>query len=232
VKAILFDLGNTLAEYYTRAEFPGILREAVSEAESYLDRHGVAAPTPEELWQRVQAENHEARNHRVRPLEARLRRIFRLADDRHLEGVCRAFMKPIFALGRCYDDVLPVLNELRSMGVKTAIVSNAPWGSPAHLWREEIERLGLRQRVDETLFCTDVGWRKPARPIFRHALDKLRLTPEECVFVGDHPKWDVAGPRAVGMEAIIIAREGATPGIGAASIAGLHELLPLLESAR
>lgn len=232
MKAILFDLGNTLAEYYTRAEFPGVLKLAISEVEIYLDSHGLVIPRPDELWIRIEAENHEARNYRVRPLEARLRRIFGVSDDSHIEAMCRAFLKPTFALGRCYEDSVPVLQELRSMGIRTAIVSNSPCGSPARLWREEIERLGLAEHVDGITICTDVGWRKPARPIFLHALNKLGLAAEDCVFVGDYPRWDVEGPRRVGMEAIIIAREGAAPGIGAASIAGLRELLPLLESAR
>jgi putative hydrolase of the HAD superfamily len=227
LKGVLFDLGNTLAEYYTRAEFPGVLEQAVSEVQSYLDLHGEAVESSEELRQRVQAENHEARNYRVRPLETRLTRIFSLANDRHLEGICRAFMKPIFALGRCYDDSAAVLSELRRRGLKIAIVSNAPWGSPSYLWREEIERLGLREHVDDITICTDIGWRKPARPIFLHTLSKLGLTAEDCVFVGDHPRWDVEGPRRVGMEAIIVDRTGTASGAG--HIADLNELLARLK---
>ena len=225
MKAILFDLGNTLAEYYTRAEFPGVLKLAVSEVQSYLGLHGVGIRSPEELWQRVQAENHEARNYRVRPLEARLSRIFGISDDRHPEGICRAFMKPIFALGRCYDDSAAVLRELRRRGLKIAIVSNAPWGSPSYLWREEIERLGLREHVDDITICTDIGWRKPARPIFLHTLNKLGLAAADCVFVGDHPRWDFEGPRRVGMEAIIVDRAGTASGAG--HIADLNELLTM-----
>ena len=229
MKAILFDLGNTLAEYYTRAEFPGVLEQAVSEVQSYLDLHGEAVESSEELWQRVQAENHEARNHRVRPLETRLTRIFSLANDRHLEGICRAFMKPVFALGRCYDDSTAVLRELRRRGLKIAIVSNAPWGSPSYLWREEIERLGLREHVDAVVLCGDVGWRKPARPIFQHTLSKLGLAPEDCVFVGDHPRWDLAGPKAVGIEAVLIDRRGVVQDTGEDPISDLYELLARLK---
>lgn len=224
-KAVLFDLGNTLAEYYTRAEFPGILEQALSEVQSYLDLHGVLIPSLEGLRQRVQAENHESRNYRVRPLEARLSRIFGIPDDRHLDGICRAFLKPIFALGRCYDDSSAVLRELRRRGLKIAIVSNAPWGSPSYLWREEIERLGLREHVDDITICSDIGWRKPARPIFLHTLSKLGLAAEDCVFVGDEPRWDLKGPRRVGMEAIIVDRAGTSS--GTVHVAGLNELLTM-----
>jgi putative hydrolase of the HAD superfamily len=76
-------------------------------------------------------------------------------------------------------------------GFKIGIVSNTSRGSPAFLWREEIGRLGLGQRVDDMVFCRDVGWRKPAKQIFEFALQKFNTNPENCIFVGDHQKWDL-----------------------------------------
>jgi FMN phosphatase YigB (HAD superfamily) len=54
-------------------------------------------------------------------------------------------------------------------GFRTGIISNSPWGSPANLWRAEVQRLELLDAVDVTAFCGDVGWRKPARAISAHA---------------------------------------------------------------
>jgi len=108
-------------------------------------------------------------------------------------------------------------------------VSNTPWGSPASLWREEIERLGLSEYVDVLVFCTDVGWRKPAKQIFEFALEKLQALPQDCIFVGDHPGWDLTGPRAVGIEAILIDRRGAMHDTGEDSIQNLHELWSRLQ---
>jgi putative hydrolase of the HAD superfamily len=36
----------------------------------------------------------------------------------------------------------------------------------------------------------------------------LQVQPRQCIFVGDDPRWDLVGPRAVGMEAILIDRYG------------------------
>jgi len=166
-KIVLFDLGNTLVEYFERSEFPGILEQAITEVRNYLHQEGVLRVSPEAMWQRVQEENHESQDHHVRPLESRLARIFALDEsapfDELLTATCRRFLAPIFARGWCYPDALPTLDELRAKGLATAIISNTPWGSPAALWREEIERLGLSERVDAAVFCDDVGWRKPAR---------------------------------------------------------------------
>jgi FMN phosphatase YigB (HAD superfamily) len=66
--------------------------------------------------------------------------------------------------------ILQIISEL---GIKSAIVSNTPWGSAAAAWRKELARLGLADAVDAAVFCTDVGWRKPASPAFERALTLL-----------------------------------------------------------
>ena len=210
-KAVLFDLGNTLARYYDLAEFPAILEQGISNVADYLESLGMPA-SKSDLSERVKQENHESQDFQVRPLEERLARIFQLGSsfdgDTELSmAICRQFMKPIFVLGHLYDDVLPTMKELRSESCSIGIVSNTSWGSPASLWREEIGRLGLERLVDTTVFCRDVGWRKPDARIFTAALLELGVSADESVFVGDEPRWDVVGPNSVGMEAIVIDRQ-------------------------
>ena len=112
-----------------------------------------------------------------------------------------------------------------------AIISNTPWGSPSALWREEIGRLGLSEWMDIVVFCTDVGWRKPARQIFDFTLEKLHIQPQDCIFIGDHPRWDLAGARAVGIEAILMDRQGAIQDAGEVPVKDLHELADRLHQA-
>lgn len=231
-RAVLFDLGGTLVEYYTKADFPGILEEAIGEVEGYLRHLDLLRVTPQALWQRVSGEDHEASDHRVRPLERRLIRIFQLDDAnctvaQPVSGdlvaeMCWRFLRPIFARGRRYGDAHPVLQMLRAAGLQTAIVSNTPWGSQAEPWREEVERHGLS--VQAIVTCRDAGWRKPARQIFEFALARVGASPQESLFVGDDPRWDVLGPREMGMEAVLIDREGALAEGGEDTIRSLEQL--------
>jgi putative hydrolase of the HAD superfamily len=209
--AVLFDLGNTLVRYYTRAEWPCVRERCIAAARDALLERGLIAAGPADLAQRVAAESGTSPDCRVRPLEGRLARIFGLREAAPDEA-CRAFMAPIFALASVYDDTLPTLAALRSGGVRTAIVSNSPWGSPPHLWREHLTDLGLADRVDAAFFCGDCGWRKPAPQIFEYVFGRLGVTAGRCLFVGDDPRWDLAGPQAVGMRAVTIDRSGAGPG--------------------
>ena len=228
IKAVLFDLGNTLVQYWERPAFPGVLREAIAEVEAHLRQQGLLRVSPDVVAQRTQEHNHELPGHRVYPLAQRLALIFGLdeteASSGLLEVMCRRFTVPIFARGRLYPDALPVLEALRARGFRTGIVSNTPWGSPAALWREQISRFGLRERVDVDVFCDDVGWRKPARQVFEFALDGLGVPASECLFVGDDPRWDLVGPRALGMQAVWIDRLGAVQEAEEVPIRNLSEL--------
>jgi putative hydrolase of the HAD superfamily len=55
------------------------------------------------------------------------------------------------------------------------------------------------------------GARKPHPRIFEDTLGKLGVEPADCVFVGDTWGPDVAGPRAMGMTPVYLARDGHWP---------------------
>jgi putative hydrolase of the HAD superfamily len=214
------------------SDFPLLLEQAISRVQSYLDDKHLFVVSPETVSLRVRQEDHESLDYRSRPLEERLTRIFGLdasfATDELLVELCREFMAPIFARGRCYEDTLPTIKELRLRGLRTAIVSNTSWGSPAALWRDDIRRLGLDSFMDAAVFDRDVGWRKPAAQIFEFTIKNLGVRPIDCLFVGDEPKWDLRGPRAIGIEAVLIDRKGTMVGVEEQPIRSLSELLSRL----
>jgi putative hydrolase of the HAD superfamily len=226
IRAVLFDLGGTLVDYYSQAEFPFILRQSIFLVRHYLDVSGRSLPSQVDMWKRVDDENYTSPDFRVRPLEDRLARIFDInpAEGAVIDTMCRAFMKPIFVRGMCFQDSVPVLEWLRMRGMLTAIVSNTPWGSPSHLWREELTRLDLEPFVDAMVFCRDAGWRKPAPEVFQMAIENLGVTPAETLFVGDHPQWDVKGAQSAGIEPVLIDRTGTGETSGVCSIGSLVDL--------
>ncbi|MFX0067991.1 MAG: HAD family hydrolase [Promethearchaeota archaeon] len=231
-KIVLFDLGDTLIHYYKRTEFLGTLKKSISNVKSYLSRKNLLNVSPSHIWQRVRDENYEAKNHRVRPMEKRLARIFqldsRVQSENLLMTMCKHFMDHIYDRADYYEDTLSTLSELRSSNFTLAIVSNTTWGSPATLWREELRTKRLEDYIETAVFCRDVGWRKPARRIFEFALKKLNAKAQNCVFVGDNPKWDVMGAKSVGIKAILIDRKDRTPGTDEQRITSLSELWDLL----
>ena len=56
---LLFDLGDTLVQYYRREEFPPLLRAGIHAAKEALKRSGHDLPADSEVERGVAAENYE-----------------------------------------------------------------------------------------------------------------------------------------------------------------------------
>lgn len=93
-----------------------------------------------------------------------------------------------------------LLESLRARGLKLGLVSNA--FDPAWLLRRDLEEMGLAERLDMSLFSSELGKRKPHPAIFERALELLEVEPERALFVGDRLREDVGGARAAGMRTV------------------------------
>jgi putative hydrolase of the HAD superfamily len=115
------------------------------------------------------------------------------------------------------------LAELRSRGVKLALVSNYD----ARLHRV-VEELGLRRFFDAVLVSSEVGWAKPSPRIYAAALAALGVGPQEALMVGDRPREDVEGAQAAGLRALLYDPQGRVPGPG--SIRDLRQVRGRVEA--
>ena len=203
-RAILFDLGNTLVGYFTSSEFPLVLRRCLRECARALGQTEDPA-RDEDMFERALLLNREQSDYAVRPLAGRLHELFGEYESLDAgSALGTAFLKPIFAMARPDPQAVPLLEVLRGRGIKTAIVSNTPWGSPADAWRAELIRHGLLDKVDATVFCMDVGWRKPHRAPFDRALSLLEVAPADALFVGDDHRWDIVGAQNAGLRPVLL----------------------------
>ncbi len=102
---------------------------------------------------------------------------------------------------RIYDDVLPALEQLKSRGLRLAVISN---------WDDRLlpllDRLGLARHFDAIFVSALVGAHKPSPKIFHHAAEHLCVSPCEVLHIGDSEGEDVAGARNAGFEAKRIRR--------------------------
>jgi HAD superfamily hydrolase (TIGR01549 family) len=94
------------------------------------------------------------------------------------------------------------LRALHDAGVKLGIVCDVGFTPSTHL-REHLERRGLLKYFDGWSFSDEVGYYKPAREIFDHALGTLgNVEAQRVAHIGDLRRTDVAGALAMGMTAI------------------------------
>ncbi|HEX3556392.1 MAG TPA: HAD-IA family hydrolase [Thermoanaerobaculia bacterium] len=97
-----------------------------------------------------------------------------------------------------------LLAQLRTAGMKLAVVSNGPVAM-----RSLRDHLGLGSLVDVILFSHAAGVLKPDPGIYNKALEDLGLAASCCVYVGDGNDRELDGARAVGLYTIRVRRERA-----------------------
>lgn len=90
---------------------------------------------------------------------------------------------------RCCDD-------LRMRGVRIAFLSNAD-----DRLRPLLVELDLLRHVDTAIISAEVGVSKPAEQIFRTACERLGVTRQATLHVGDSRKDDIVGARHAGLQA-------------------------------
>jgi putative hydrolase of the HAD superfamily len=109
-----------------------------------------------------------------------------------------------------FPEVPAMLTALRERGIRFGIVTNA--FQPMFLRDAELAEVGLLDYFPECrLSAADVGYLKPHPGIFQAALDCLKLTADEVLFVGDNPIADIAGAQGAGLKAILRVKTPATP---------------------
>jgi HAD superfamily hydrolase (TIGR01549 family) len=100
-----------------------------------------------------------------------------------------------------FDDVLPVLADLRERGLKLGLVSNTGRDVEVFLAHHSLQ-------IDAALSSRIHGKVKPHPTIFQAVLDRLGVVAEQSAMVGDSPEDDLEGARGLGMRAFLVDREG------------------------
>jgi epoxide hydrolase-like predicted phosphatase len=106
----------------------------------------------------------------------------------------RDLLKSMFAQMRPDPVMFDLVQDLKSAGVRVALLSNS-WGNTYP--RDRIDAV-----FDLVVISGEVGMRKPNPDIFAHALDLLDVPPERVVFIDDaEPNTDAAA--RLGMHTVL-----------------------------
>lgn len=100
-----------------------------------------------------------------------------------------------------YPDTIEVLDKVRDMGYKTALISN--FDDSIH---DLASSLGIKDKFDYVLSSEEAGAAKPSPQIYNKALDHFGLVAEEALMIGDNFSSDVQAPLDMGMQALYLDR--------------------------
>lgn len=218
IKAIFFDVGNTLF-FYNYDFLRGLLEERFGvdvTAEELEATHQIIRKSLGPLLD--QGLSHESL------VEEAYKRWFRsigIEEDK-IDPIIEAIKNHPFRhmfWARMEEGTKELLTWFRDRGYKLGIISNAE-GQIKRL----VEHAGIESSFETILDSHEVGFQKPDQRIFRRGLADLKVEPSEAVHVGDIFEADVVGARAVGIVPILVDREGRYPEANCLTIRNIIEL--------
>jgi putative hydrolase of the HAD superfamily len=129
-------------------------------------------------------------------------------DNKLLAAAIVAYRRAKEATLLVYPNVRRTLVHLIKHGIKIAVVSDAP---SREAWMR-IYYLNLHHVFDLVQTFDESKVHKPSPIPFKMALEKLKIKPEEALMIGDWPERDLVGASQVGIKTIF-ARYGDTSDI-------------------
>lgn len=200
IKAIVFDLDNTLVD------FMAMKRQSIDAAIHAMRDAGLRLPV-EEIQKRIDQIYKERGIEFQNVFDQLLYDEFSKIDYKILSAGVIAYRRAREAALVPYPHVYLTLIELTKMHMKLGVVSDAP---AREAWLR-LCYLNLHHIFDAVVTFDDSGQRKPHPVPFQKILEKLKVKAEEALMVGDWAERDVVGAAQVGMKTIF-ARYGDTFG--------------------
>lgn len=198
IKALIFDLDNTLVDFM-------LLKERAIEAAIHSMIDAGLNLTKEEVNNRI----HEIYKKEGIEYQQVFDQLFidsyGVIDHKIISAGIVAYRTAREAALKPYPKVFPTLIELIKMGMKLAVVSDAP---SREAWLR-LSYINFHHLFDVVITYDDTFEKKPSAAPFNLALQRLNLKPQECLMIGDWAERDMVGAKAVGMKTVF-ARYGDT----------------------
>ena len=200
IKAVVFDLDNTLVDFML------MKRQAIDAAINAMMDAGLKLSRAD-IQKRIDAIYKEKGMEFQNVFDQLLYDEFKKVDYKILSAGVIAYRRAREAALVPYPHVYMTLMELLKMGIRLAVVSDAP---VREAWLR-LSYLNFHHIFDHVVTFEDTGKRKPHEAPFRRALELLQVEPREALMVGDWAERDVVGAAKVGMKTVF-ARYGDTFG--------------------
>ena len=189
VKAVLFDLDNTLV----------VRRMTLSKMSRYINRFYFRDRSDREK-ERIAGLFWDCFESGYTDLRDCFENFKRCTNWDHPAGYreFRAMWDFYYPFCTCMEPDAAVVRELPAMGYRIGILTNGT----AVLQQGKVDVVGFRDWFEFVTATGEIGPDKPDPACVILTARRMGLSPEEIVYVGDHPENDVEAPRRVGMHTV------------------------------
>ncbi|MEM5773160.1 MAG: HAD family hydrolase [Candidatus Aenigmatarchaeota archaeon] len=220
IKALLFDADNTLYESKSAA------KAADLEAMKYLSQ--ICGKNSEELleeWKSIVNKLKESKDPKLRHRKYSYSLLLKNngLKVKLAEEIYQIFFQNFLQRIKLFDGVKETLEELKKKSLKLVIVSE----DFKEQLEKKIEVLEIKKFFDLIITCEDVGSMKPDRKYYEIAKNKLKISFEEMLAIGDSFERDLEIPKILGMKCVLVFGEDFRADY---SISNFSELLSITEA--
>lgn len=200
IKALCFDLGNTLIEFGPRQVTYqyATLVNTLTELFGYCDASRLKVIRDR---QTVAPFSNSYKENDPRSLcEELIRGIYDIVpEQRQVDRLIRTRYESFIRVVELPDGVMALLNKLRRR-YRLGLLSNYPCSQSV---RDSLAKIRLSEMFEVVVISGDIGYVKPHAKPFESMLSQLDLSPSECVYIGDNWLADVQGAKRMGMYSIL-----------------------------
>jgi HAD superfamily hydrolase (TIGR01549 family) len=121
-------------------------------------------------------------------------------DDPHIKSALNVFFKDFIDSLRLRAGVIKLFEKASAHG-KVGLLSNFTYAPVVYF---SLNQFDISKYFNAVIVSHENGWRKPSPYIFKEALDRLQVKPEEAVYIGDSPLEDIKGAREAGVRVVFV----------------------------
>ena len=226
---VLFDLGDTVLEYYYNSPMEG----AKKLLENSKNPYKVKAEEIQELAEKLTKETFSKRD--MVDMEVNFQSFQRLLYENfniefkvNMLEIEKLFCKHAFK-SKPSEGVQALFNILDEKKIKYAALSNSSFTSKT--LRYELKESGLNTNFQFIMSSNEYCLRKPNKLLFDLEAKKLKVNSSDIWFIGDSYKYDMLGAKSAGMLPIFYNRKNSpmTNDIELLEVKSMYEIEKLIK---
>lgn len=198
IKAVILDIDDTMYSYQKAH------RKAMEALTAYIEEHfGMAPEAAEALVQKcletvaARTGDSAAQHNRLLRFQCFLEQTGCTEYEKAME-MYHVYWDTLIEVMEPEPGLLSFVSHLKEKGIKLGVGSDMT----AYIQYKKLAKLGVLPYLDFIVVSEEAGVEKPARRFFALCVEKAGCLPEECVFIGDNLKKDVAGATDCGLKGV------------------------------
>jgi putative hydrolase of the HAD superfamily len=122
------------------------------------------------------------------------------SENVSIKTALNVFFKDFIDALRLRTGAVKLFKQATNHG-KVGLLSNFTYAPVVHF---SLNQLGINKYFNAIVISDENGWRKPSIHIFKDILERLQVTADETVYVGDSPLEDIKGAKNAGIKTVFV----------------------------